>query len=160
VAPRPSFFASYLPKLILSGETAASAKDLLRSQGQSFGDTRFDRAWAETIDFLSRKKITEAAPLNRKLSPDEIGTATRPRARGFLAQVELLIEDPTTKEVAFHTWGARSPEPMSPNWYLRKAIDEWIASGKAGRGTPKGTPVGGMVSGAVEFVAPSPDEEF
>ena len=151
---RPSYFANYLPKLQAAGHTPTSAMRLLRDQGHSFSDQTFRRVWAETIDHLAKVESVSNAPLNRLPTPDQIGVATRPRARGYLYNVEIAVHDAETGEVAFHAWGVRTKKLISIGNALRMAVDSWAESQQTGRGTPEGRALGGFVSNVLNLVGP------
>lgn len=151
---RPSYFASYIPRLQQAGYSATEAASLLREQGHSFADSTFRRVWAETLDHLSKVESVTQQPLNRLPSPDQVGIATRPRARGYLYNVEIAVHDPTTQEVGFHAWGVRSNKLISLGNALRMAVDSWAESQQTGRGTPEGRALGGFVSSVLQLVGP------
>lgn len=151
---RPSYFANYLPKLQQEGHSPTSAMRLLRDQGLRFSDTTFRRTWAETIDHLSKVESIAHAPINRVPTPDQVGIATRPRARGYLYNVEVAVHDSETGEVAFHAWGVRSKKLISIGSAMRMAVDSWTESQRQGRGTPEGRALGGFVSGVLNLVGP------
>lgn len=154
MAPKPPYIAQYLPKLLNEGLGLAEIQGFFSSRGITIGQKRLGRLVGETRDMLDRRETLAQIPLNRKISPSEVGTATRPKARGPLVNVELAIWDPDVQEVGYHTWGVRSADWMSPAWYIQRAIEDWIATGKLGRGTPEGVPLGGVIGNAVELVGP------
>lgn len=151
---KPYYFANWIPKLQAEGHSAASAMDVLRSQGHTFSDTMFRRVWAETQDHLAKSEALTGIPLNRVPPPEVIGTATRPKARGYLYQTEMAVHDPTTGEVSFHVWGVRSQRRISLGNALRMAVDSWNASQESGRGSPPGIILGGMVTSVLNLVGP------
>ena len=150
----------YIPGLIEQGHTASSALAYLRSQGQSIADKTFYRLWGETIDHLSKSQGIVDVPLHRKPPPDLIGTATRPRARGYLTNVEIAVHDPHTGEISFHAWGVRSKEAISIGNAIRKAVDSWVDAQSGARGTPEGRALGGMVTSVLHLVGEDESEGF
>lgn len=126
----------------------------MRDKGHSFADEVFRRIWAETEDHVARSKSLVDAPLNRVPTPDQVGIATRPRARGYLYNVEVAVHDSETGEVAFHAWGVRSKKLISIGAALRMAVDSWAESQQQGRGTPEGRALGGFVSSVLKLVGP------
>lgn len=150
--PRPSYVANYIPSLVKQGHTATSALNYLRENGQSIADKTFYRLWGETVDHLSKSEAFVDTPLNRRPSVDQIGIATRPRARGYLYNVEIAVHNPDTGEVAFHSWGVRSKKLISVGNALSQAVNSWAESQKRGRGTPEGRALGGVLSGVLKLV--------
>ena len=128
--------------------------DLLRGEGHSFSNQTFYRAWGETESHLASAENIVDAPLNRIPAPDQVGMATRPRARGHLYNVELAVHDPQTGEVAFHSWGIKSNKLISIGSALRMAVDSWVESQQRGRNSPEGRALGGYVSSALKLVGP------
>lgn len=157
---RPSYFANYLPKLIEAGYSQNAAMRELRAAGLHFADRTFRRTWGETVDHTSKVENVSHAPLNRIPTPDQVGIATRPKARGYLYNVEVAVHDPTTGEVAFHAWGVRSKKLISVGAALRAAVDSWTDSQSKGRGTPEGRALGGFVSSVLNLVGPEEDDEI
>lgn len=151
---RPSYFANYLPKMQAAGYSPTQAMRELRDAGHSFSDQLFRRVWAETIEHLSSSEALQGTPLNRLPSDASIGTATRPKARGYLYNVELAVHDPSTGEVSFHAWGVRTQKLISLGSALRMATDTWTELGASDRGTPEGRAVGGFVSSVLNLVGP------
>lgn len=127
---------------------------VLRDQGHSFSDTLFRRVWAETQDHLSKTEAVQGVPLNRIVPPELQGTATRPKARGKLYNVELAVLDKETNEVSFHVWGVRSKKDISVASALRMAVDSWVASQESGRNSPPGTALGGILTSVLNLVGP------
>lgn len=152
MAKRP-YVAQYLPKLLQAGLGLDEIHAELANQGIKIGKRRLGTLVGETQFLLGNRETLAALPLNRKISPTEVGQASRPKARGPLVNVELAIWDTETESIGYHTWGVRSAEWMSPAWYIQTAIDDWINTAKVGRGTPEGTPLGGVIGSAVELVA-------
>lgn len=152
---KPSYFANYVPKLQQAGHSPASAMRVLRDAGHSFADATFYRVWGETIDHLSKVESVVHAPLNRVPTPDQIGTATRPQARGYLYNVEVAVHDPNTGEVSFHAWGIRSQKPISIGAALKRAVSSWTeVRDEQAENYDMGRALGGFVSSVLQLVAP------
>lgn len=151
---RPSYIANYLPRLIDEGHSATSALRTLREAGHSIADKTFYRLWGETIDHLSKSEAFTETPLSRRPSPDQIGIATRPRARGYLYNVEIAVHDPLSGEVSFHAWGVRSQKLISVGNALQKAVESWTDSQSRGRGTPEGRALGAILGSTLQLVGP------
>lgn len=151
---KPSYVANYLPGLIEEGHSGASALRTLRDNGLSIKTQTFYRLWGETKSHLAKAEQFVSAPLNRRPSVDEIGIATRPRARGYLYNVEIAAQDPITGEVSFHSWGVRSQRLISVGAALRKAVDSWTAAQEGERGSPEGRALGGTMSNILQLVGP------
>lgn len=151
---KPSYVANFIPALQAQGHSATSAARVLRDAGYSFADQTFRRLWGETVDHLSKVENVSHAPLNRVPTPDQIGVATRPKARGYLYNVEVAVHDPQTGEVAFHAWGVRTKKLVSIGAALRMAVDSWADSQTKGRGTPEGRALGGFISSVLNLVGP------
>lgn len=149
---RPSYVANYLPRLIREGHTATSALRELRNSGQSIADKTFYRLWGETVDHLSKSEAFIDTPLNRRPSIDQIGIATRPRARGYLYNVEIAVHNPDSGEVAFHSWGVRSQKLISVGNAIQQAVSSWQESENSGRGSVEGRALGGVLSGVLQLV--------
>lgn len=149
---KPPYVAQYLPRLLNEGLSLEEIQGVFRGQGINIGKRRLGTLIGETQFLMGNRETLAQLPLNRKISPTEVGQASRPKARGPLVNVELAIWDPDVQSIDYHTWGVRSSEWMSPAWYIQTAIDDWIATSKLGRGTPEGTPLGGVIGGAVELV--------
>jgi hypothetical protein len=150
--PRPSYVANYIPSLIRQGHTATSALRSLRDSGHQIADKTFYRLWGETVDHLSKAEAFVDTPLNRRPSVDQIGIATRPRARGYLYNVEIAVHNPDSGEVAFHSWGVRSQKLISIGNALQQAVNSWTDSQLRGRGTPEGRALGGTLSSVLQLV--------
>lgn len=142
----------YVPQLIREGHSATSALEFLRDQGHAIADATFYRLWGETVDQLSKRGALVDTPLHRKPTPDQIGRATRPRARGILTNVEIAVHDPHTGEVSFHAWGVRSQDTISIGNAIRRAVDSWTEAQQRGRNTPEGRALGGMVTSVLRLV--------
>lgn len=149
---KPSYVANYIPKLIAQGHSATSALALLREQGHSIADKTFYRLWGETQAHISQRGTFVDTPLNRRPNPDQIGIATRPRARGYLYNVEIAVHDPATNEVSFHAWGYRTQKLVSISTALQGAVNSWTESQNRGRGTPEGRALGAGLSSVLQLV--------
>lgn len=149
---KPSYVANYIPKLLAQGHTASSALKYLRGQGFSIADKTFYRLWGETESHIAQRGAFVETPLNRRPNPDQIGIATRPRARGYLYNVEIAVHDPYTGEVAFHAWGYRSQKLVSVGTALQGAVESWTNSQLRGRGTPEGRALGAGLTSVLNLV--------
>lgn len=152
--PRPSYVANYVPGLIKRGYSMESALSTVRSYGYSVSRQTFSKLWGEAIHHASIKEGFTEGSINRVPDASEIGIATRPRARGFLYNIEMAIENQDTGEVEFHTWGVRSNRPITLSTALQKAVESWTESQQRGRNTPEGRALGGMVSSVLQLVGP------
>jgi len=140
--------------------SATQGLSYVRERGQSISNRSWYRAWGEMVAHLARVESAATVPLNRIHLPEQIGTAVKPRARGMYYPVELAIEDELTGEVSFHTWGVRSRAPISVGNILSQAVLSWQDAKQRGRGTPPGRALGGIVTDAIEFVAPGGQPRF
>lgn len=118
----------------------------------SIADKTFYRLWGETVDYLARKQNANTVPLHRRPTPDVIGTATRPRARGYLHEIEVAVQDPHSGEVSFHAWGVRTQKLISVGRILEMAVNSWAESQMQGRGTPEGRALGAMFLGTLHLI--------
>jgi len=150
--PKPSYVANYIPSLIRQGHTATSALNELRDRGFSVANKTFYRLWGETVDHLAKSETFVDTPLNRRPSIDQIGIATRPRARGYLYNVEIAVHNPDSGEVAFHSWGVRSQKLISIGNALQQAVSSWQESENSGRGSVEGRALGGTLSSVLQLV--------
>lgn len=146
------YVAQYLPRMVREGRTGESALRALRSQGHSIATGTFYRLWGETKDQLARKGQFADAPLNRVISPDQMGRATRPYARGPLYNVQIAVEDPTTGEIGFHAWSVKSSRPLAHGTILRRAIEGWELAQEEGGAAYMGRSVGALLEDAILLV--------
>lgn len=146
------YVAQYLPRLLREGHSGASALQTLRDRGFSISTGTFYRLWGETQDQVARKGSWTDAPLNRVITPDQMGTATRPNARGPLYHVQIAVEDPETGEIGFHAWSVRSSRPLAHSTILRRAIEGWQLAQDEGGASYMGRSVGALLEDAIMLV--------
>lgn len=146
------YVAQYLPRLLREGHSGASALSTLRQRGFSIGTATFYRLWGETQDQLSRKGKFADAPLNRVITPDLMGRATRPQARGPLYHVQIAVEDIGTGEIGYHAWSVRSNRPLAHGTILRQAIEGWQLAQDEGGAAYMGRSVGALLEDAIMLV--------
>lgn len=150
--PDPTYAAKWIPQLIAAGHSATSGLAFVRERGESIGNESWYRAWGETVATLAKGASFVDTPLHRRPTVDQIGKATRPRARGYLYNIEVAVQDPLTKEIAFHVWGVRSDKLISIGSAINMAVNSWTESKKLGRDTPPGRALGGFVSSVLNMV--------
>lgn len=157
MAKRGAYIAQYLPKLQAEGLSGRAALATLREQGFAIRDSTFFRLWGETRDQIGRKGAFADAPLNRVITPDQMGTATRPRARGFLYHVQIAVEDQHSGEIGYHAWSVRSNRPLAHGTILRRATEGWQLAQSEGGAAYMGRSVGALLDDALQLVGEDED---
>lgn len=152
MAPKPSYAVNYIPALQQEGLSANAALQRLRDMGLGVRRQTFLRAWGETRAAADRSGAVQTAPLDRAPIGGEITVAGRPRARGYLYNVNVAVEDPVTKEVYFTPWGVRSAELLTYGAALAQAVESFAGAADFGRGTPEGRALGATVEDVLQLV--------
>lgn len=158
--PKPSYVANYIPGLIREGHSATSGLRAIRENGLSVADATWYRLWGETQAHLANQEAFVDSPLNRRPSVDQIGIATRPRARGYLYNIQLAVHDPNTGEVSFHAWGYRSNKLVSISTAIAGAIDSYNGAQELNRESLQGRVMGGFTDSVLNLVGPDDSEDL
>lgn len=97
----PAYVGSLIPGLQAKGLTANEALAELRSQGLGIRRQNFLKLWGASIKEGSLREKLSTGDVHATFEHGEVVKVTRPKARGFQFNVDLLAYDKSTGEFYF-----------------------------------------------------------